>query len=55
MSLFLQAMDKIYYLCKKADVIGTPRISLTFERQIARGQLKPENGLDLSFIPQYEF
>ncbi len=24
-------------------------------RQILRGQLKPENGLDLSYIPQYIF
>jgi hypothetical protein len=25
------------------------------KHQIARGQLKPENGLDLSYIPQYVF
>jgi hypothetical protein len=25
------------------------------KRQILRGQLKPENGLDLSYIPQYIF
>jgi len=24
-------------------------------RQILRGQLKPENGLDISYIPQYIF
>ncbi len=31
MSLMLQALNKISYLARKADVVGTPRISITFD------------------------
>lgn len=33
MSLFLQSIEKIAFLARKADVRGTPRISISFDNE----------------------
>ena len=48
MSLFLQAIEKIAFLARKADVAGTPRISITFDTDADEARFMVEINRDVN-------
>ncbi len=50
MSQFLQALERISYICRKADVIGTPRISITFDNDADTTRFAAELNRDINNI-----
>jgi hypothetical protein len=48
MSLFLKAMQDISQLARQADVIGEPRISLSFDNEPDKARFKRELERDIN-------
>jgi hypothetical protein len=54
MSLFLQAIEKIAWLFRKADVTGTPRISITFDNQADEARFLRELNRDINNVIAFQ-
>lgn len=54
MSLFLKAINEISYLVKRADVIGTPRISISFDTDADQYRFMAELNRDINNTIRFE-
>lgn len=54
MSLFLQAIDKISYLVKRADITGTPRISISFDNDADQARFMIELNRDINNVIHFK-
>lgn len=50
MSLFLKAMSELSQIAQKADVIGEPRLTLTFDTEADKARFKKELERDINNV-----
>ncbi len=55
MSLFLQAIQNIAYLTRKSDVVGKPRISISFDTDADEARFLVELNRDIANTVNFKY